>query len=302
MPIDTLRTQLDFPAVDDVFRMIDDTLNRPAVIIRDESHRAAVEADIADERTIWTAAQAVRFLRYCRSVDPDFADLIELIICTGLRRGEALALHWDDIHLDQDTLDVRWTLSAIDNNKLVMTSPKTKKSRDWVAISPRLRTTLTRRQDQRRNTSTTTRKPPGSGLVFHRVDGVRSTPSTSSTTSTTSPATPTSPAAASTTCATSPSPWHSPKASTWSSSPRPHSTPRSPPPPISTATSRRPPPAKPSTPSPPPSTAKRNATTTPRPPHDHPTTTSPPAHPPTHPATPNPQRPVRESGMKPSQS
>ncbi|WAL76223.1 CRISPR-associated helicase Cas3' [Kitasatospora sp. YST-16] len=45
--IDTLRTRLDFPAVHDAFRMIDDTHHQPVVVIRDEADRPAVEADIA---------------------------------------------------------------------------------------------------------------------------------------------------------------------------------------------------------------------------------------------------------------
>ncbi|MEE4598933.1 tyrosine-type recombinase/integrase [Streptomyces sp. DSM 41524] len=62
--------------------------------------------------------------------------MIEVLIGTGLRKGEALGLHWDDVHLGSRTVYVRWTLSAIDNNKLVLTRPKTRKSSDWVALSP----------------------------------------------------------------------------------------------------------------------------------------------------------------------
>ncbi|MER5812689.1 hypothetical protein ABT143_31645 [Streptomyces sp. NPDC002033] len=39
-------------------------------------------------------------------------------------------------------LYVRCTLSAIDNNRLVITTPKTRSSRGWVAISPRVTTAL----------------------------------------------------------------------------------------------------------------------------------------------------------------
>ena len=53
----------------------------------------------ADERRVWTAQQAVRFLAHCRGVDPQFADLFEVIIGTGMRKGEALALHWDHVPL-----------------------------------------------------------------------------------------------------------------------------------------------------------------------------------------------------------
>ncbi|MGA5822583.1 CRISPR-associated helicase Cas3' [Kitasatospora sp. NPDC094028] len=49
--IDNLRAQMEFPAVDDAFRMIDDELNRPVVVIRHEADRDAVEADIAALRS-----------------------------------------------------------------------------------------------------------------------------------------------------------------------------------------------------------------------------------------------------------
>ncbi|MGW6915032.1 tyrosine-type recombinase/integrase [Kitasatospora sp. NPDC054939] len=125
----------------------------------------------ADERTIWTPAEAVRFLRYCRAADPDFADLIEVLIGTGLRKGEALGLHWKDVHLDTHTLYVHWTLSAIDNNKLILTTPKTRKSRDWVALSPRVHKILARRRTRPHPTTTAVRRPPGGGYVFCRDDG-----------------------------------------------------------------------------------------------------------------------------------
>ncbi|WP_354644286.1 tyrosine-type recombinase/integrase [Kitasatospora camelliae] len=76
----------------------------------------------AAERHIWTPQEAIRFLRYCHVVDPPFADLIELLIGTGMRKGEALALHWTDVHLSQGVLFVRYSLAAVDNNRLVLTS------------------------------------------------------------------------------------------------------------------------------------------------------------------------------------
>ncbi|GHF28015.1 hypothetical protein GCM10010218_06390 [Streptomyces mashuensis] len=51
------------------------------------------------ERQIWTPQEAVRFLAYCHEADPLMADLCEVLIGTGIRKGEALALHWDDVHL-----------------------------------------------------------------------------------------------------------------------------------------------------------------------------------------------------------
>ncbi|WP_370106232.1 tyrosine-type recombinase/integrase [Streptacidiphilus sp. BW17] len=103
-------------------------LARPTVIPR----------PAAAERHIWTPDQAARFLRCCHTLDPLFADLVEVIIGTGLRKGEALGLHWDDIHLTERILFVRCTLSAVDNNRLVLTSPKTRSSKTWVALSDRV--------------------------------------------------------------------------------------------------------------------------------------------------------------------
>lgn len=91
----------------------------------------------AAERVIWTVPEATRFLRYCHAVDPPMADLVEVLIGTGIRKGEALGLHWNDIHLDQHVLYIRYTLSAVDNNHLALTTPKTRSSKNWVAISPR---------------------------------------------------------------------------------------------------------------------------------------------------------------------
>ncbi|WP_371675655.1 tyrosine-type recombinase/integrase [Streptomyces sp. NBC_01276] len=72
--------------------------------------------------------------------------------------------------LTEGILYVRCTLSAIDNNHLVITAPKTRSSRAWVAISPRVATAL------RHQATTTTRMrgdpdDPFTGLVFCRPDG-----------------------------------------------------------------------------------------------------------------------------------
>ena len=122
------------------------------------------------ERRIWTATQAVRFLHHCHEADPEMADLFEFLIGTGLRKGEALGLHWDDVHLREGVLYVRCTLSAIDNNRLVITPPKTRSSKNWVAISPRVAAALRRRA---RSTPRAHSDPhaPFTGLVFCRPDG-----------------------------------------------------------------------------------------------------------------------------------
>ncbi|MGW6355937.1 tyrosine-type recombinase/integrase [Streptomyces sp. NPDC055092] len=97
-------------------------------------------------------------------------DLFEVLIGTGMRKGEALGLHWDDVHLSEGVLYVRSTLSAIDNNRLVLTTPKKRSSRSWVAISPRVATALRHRAP----TAPYARSDPAdpfAGLVFCQADG-----------------------------------------------------------------------------------------------------------------------------------
>ncbi|MFJ9841655.1 tyrosine-type recombinase/integrase [Kitasatospora sp. NPDC101155] len=100
------------------------------------------------ERRIWTPDEAVRFLDYTREHDPLFARLVELIINTGMRKGEALGLHWDDVHLDQGVLFVRYTLSSVDNQYTVLTAPKTPSSLTWIAINDRARRALEDQADR----------------------------------------------------------------------------------------------------------------------------------------------------------
>jgi integrase len=60
---------------------------------------------------------------------------LALIAATGLRRGECLGLRWDQIDLDAGELKVAATLSRV-ASKLVITEPKTARSRRTVPIPP----------------------------------------------------------------------------------------------------------------------------------------------------------------------
>jgi integrase len=64
-----------------------------------------------------------------------YAPLFALLVHSGLRRGEALALHWSDIDLDAKLLRVRGTLARVEG-ELVVAETKTAKSRRVVPLSP----------------------------------------------------------------------------------------------------------------------------------------------------------------------
>ncbi|WP_436790004.1 site-specific integrase [Yinghuangia sp. YIM S10712] len=119
---------------------------------------------------MWTPEEAARFLQHCHQTDPLMAGLCELLIGTGMRRGEALGLHWDDVHLDNNVVYIRHTLSAVDNGRLVFTSPKTRASKNWIAISPRVAQALRRRALAEPRT-TSSRSDSYAGLAFTRDDG-----------------------------------------------------------------------------------------------------------------------------------
>jgi integrase len=113
----------------------------------------------------WSPTDAVTFLRYCAAVDDPLADLFEILIGTGLRKGEALALHWADVHLDQAVLFVRYTLSNIRNTTPVMTAPKTKSSHAWVGLSGRVVAAFERQAGRQVELGVT------SHLVFSQLSG-----------------------------------------------------------------------------------------------------------------------------------
>jgi integrase len=64
-----------------------------------------------------------------------YAPLFRLLVSTGLRRGEALALRWQDVDLTNGVLRVRGTLSRVDG-RLIISEPKTERSRRDVPLSP----------------------------------------------------------------------------------------------------------------------------------------------------------------------
>jgi integrase len=71
----------------------------------------------------------------------EYHKILVLIAATGMRRGEALGLHWSDVNLTDGSLRVNATLSRVGEN-LVITEPKTARSRRTVPLSPAVVTML----------------------------------------------------------------------------------------------------------------------------------------------------------------
>ncbi|WP_158546741.1 site-specific integrase [Halopolyspora algeriensis] len=87
------------------------------------------------ERQPWTAEQAVTFLDH--AAEDRLGPLFEVLMGCGLRRGEALALRWQDVDIEGRVLHVRRTLSSVGGH-LKVTVPKTKGSKAGVGLSGRV--------------------------------------------------------------------------------------------------------------------------------------------------------------------
>lgn len=81
-----------------------------------------------------TPEQAKLFLQVAHDTGDRLEALYVLAIHTGLRQGELLGLKWDDVDLEDSSLQVRRTLS-ITKNGPVCTAPKTSGSRRSVKLT-----------------------------------------------------------------------------------------------------------------------------------------------------------------------
>src|SRR5205807_1633310 len=111
------------------------------------------------------------FLDHTHDADDRLYALYHLITFTGLRRGEACGLHWDDVDLDIATLTVRWQIvqhgwaTALD-------TPKTDDSDAAVTLDAQTVAVLrAHRARQRRERLTAGRAWTDTGLVFTTPTG-----------------------------------------------------------------------------------------------------------------------------------
>lgn len=89
-----------------------------------------------------------------------------LIAATGLRKGEALALRWDKVDLNAGVLRVSATIARV-GGRLVITEPKTARSRRTVPLSPAVVTLLRKhRAAQAAERLRAANQWTDSGLVF----------------------------------------------------------------------------------------------------------------------------------------
>jgi integrase len=130
--------------------------------------------------TVWDVEQLRTFVEHVQS-DRWFA-LWLLYATTGLRRGEALGLTWDDVDLDAATVRVDWTLGAVRGKPRWKPRPKTDSSARTLALDPAvvepLRTLRRRQREERLRVGAEWQAAPADavgvtreGVVFTWPDG-----------------------------------------------------------------------------------------------------------------------------------
>jgi integrase len=125
-------------------------VKRPGLARREAKHATAV-----DVTALLKAADGLRY-----------RDVLLLIAATGMRRGEALALRWSDVDLDNGTVTVRGTLGRI-GGRLVVSEPKTDRSRRTVPIgAPLVAMLRAQRKQQAAEQLRAANQWENSGLVF----------------------------------------------------------------------------------------------------------------------------------------
>lgn len=158
--------------VERIVAVLSSSLNH-AVRTRRLTHNAAMHistpAVTRTEVSPWTADQAATFLD---AVTGDrLGEFFEVLIGTGLRLGEALALRWVDVDLEHRVLRVRRSATTVGGH-LVIGKPKTVGSAAGVGLSPRVVAALLRqREGQVFDTLTWGDGYSHGDLVFAREDG-----------------------------------------------------------------------------------------------------------------------------------
>lgn len=101
------------------------------LIPKNPSAGAKVKRGKAAKKRVLTGEETVQLLENFRTTDIYIATL--LIVCTGLRRGEVLALRWSDVDFDRKLLMVEQGISRVQGTTH-LSNLKTEASERWVSM------------------------------------------------------------------------------------------------------------------------------------------------------------------------
>ena len=112
-------------------KALDDAV-RWNLVARNVSDAVSLPRLIRSEIQPLSREQAQKLLEVARG--HRFEALLTVALVTGMRRGELLALRWQDIDLERRSLQVRRTVSLIHGHGYIETEPKTAKGRRKIVL------------------------------------------------------------------------------------------------------------------------------------------------------------------------
>ena len=104
---------------------------RLGLVVRNPAAAARPPVPKKREQTTWKPEQLAQFLESIRK--ERLAAAFVLLATTGMRRGEALGVRWADIDLSDGRLAIVQTVTTV-NDKVVISPPKTARSRRGIAL------------------------------------------------------------------------------------------------------------------------------------------------------------------------
>ena len=126
-------------------------------------------AEHPDRLPVWSAEQLVAFLAHV--ADDRLFALWRVLAMTGMRRGEALGLQWDDLDMEGGRLTIRRAWVPV-NGVGQMSEPKTRRGRRTIALDPVTLEALQGHAACQADEQSDCRGVwTDSGLVFTRTDG-----------------------------------------------------------------------------------------------------------------------------------
>lgn len=91
--------------------------------------------DEDEEENFYTKDELVRFMEcLAKEGDPKVYALFRILAFSGMRKGEALALTWNDINFKDGTVTISKTLTRGEGNRLIIQTPKTANSKRVVSL------------------------------------------------------------------------------------------------------------------------------------------------------------------------
>ena len=104
------------------------------------------------EETVENFFTKDELLTFLESIDSQkWKTLFRVLAYSGFRKGEVLALTWNDINFKASTISVSKTLTLGLGNKLIVQTPKTKKMRRLKCLKNKFVSSLEYTQNIRRN-------------------------------------------------------------------------------------------------------------------------------------------------------